>query len=112
MGNDDQAWANVLHKIRVTQQQRRFDMLPLMQDFDRRNEQLVTQSQFLRVLQHFAIDQFISELEMSILIQKYGGKGSDRKGVSYKKFLSDLDNSPPQPSTVAIPIKKDSISAA
>merc|ERR1711904_85572 len=56
----EQSWSDVLHKIRVTQQQRRFEMLPLMQDFDKRNEQLVTQSQFLRVLQHFAIDQFIS----------------------------------------------------
>ena len=105
----EKSWSDVLHKIRVTQQQRRFDMLPLMQDFDRRNEQLVTQSQFLRVLQHFAIDQFISESEMSILIEKYGGKGSDGKGVSYRKFLRDLDNTVVE---VSIPGQKIAISAA
>jgi len=104
----EKSWTAVLHKIRVTQQQRRFDMLPLMQDFDRRNEQLVTQSQFLRVLQHFAIDQFISELEMGILIQKYGGQGSDRKGVSYRKFLRDLNNTVTE---VSIPGQKVAISA-
>ena len=105
----EQSWSTVLHKIRVTQQQRRFDMLPLMQDFDKRNEQLVTESQFLRVLQHFAIDQFISEREMGILIQKYGGQGSDGKGVSYRKFLRDLNNTVIE---VLIPGQKTAISAA
>jgi len=110
--DSDAIWARLLHKIRVTQQQRRFDMLPLMEDFDRRNEQLVTQSQFLRVLQHFAIDQLITEGEMNILIQKYGGQGSDRKGVSYKKFLRDLGNTVEQRSTVEVPTQKTHIAAA
>lgn len=110
--DSDATWATLLHKIRVTQQQRRFDMLPLMEDFDRRNEQLVTQSQFLRVLQHFAIDQLITEREMNILIEKYGGQGSDRKGVSYKKFLRDLGNTVEQRSTVDVPTQKTHIAAA
>jgi len=90
-GVDVQELEDTLLMLKEIVENRRLNLKPYFQDFDRRNRQEVTQNQFSAVMSTLTIP--ISQRELQVLFRAFmvteGRKETER--VNYKAFIRRVD---------------------
>lgn len=88
---DEELCSGALGEIERVVAERRIDLVPMFKDFDRRNENMVSRDQFLRVLQKEGL-LIAAPKVVSAVVRKFAGGSNDRTArVDYRAFVALAD---------------------
>ena len=81
-----------LEEVKRVVYERRIDLVPMFKDFDRRNENMVSKDQFLRVLQKEGL-LITDSKSVNAVLTKFAGSTDRTARVDYRAFVAIVDPS-------------------